>query len=214
MPSQRFERFAGVSALLAGVAGLLYAVAFIIVHQALLSALCLTLFGALAIAAWLGMYHRVRETDAGFARLALVFGLVGAIGSSIHGGYDLANAVNPPGLGLQPVADLPSQIDPRGIATFGFGGVGLGIAAWLITSEGTFPKTLGYLGSLSALLLVVLYLGRLIILDPANPGILVPALLNGFIVGPVFYIWLGCDLWRGTRTGVDQRLGETPPRAF
>jgi hypothetical protein len=183
-------------------------------HQALLSALCLTLFGALAMAAWLGMYLRVRDTDAGFALLTLVLGLVGAIASSIHGGYDLANAVNPPVLGLQQAADLPSQIDPRGIATFGFGGVGLGIAAWLITRERTLPKTLGYLGYLSALLLVVLYLGRLIILDPANPGILVPALLNGFIVGPVFYIWLGYDLWRGKRTGVDQLLGETHRRAF
>jgi hypothetical protein len=146
--------------------------------------------------------------------LALVLGLVGAIGGSIHGAYDLANAVNPPLLGLQQAVDLPSRMDPRGIATFGFGGVGLGIAAWLITRERTFPKRLGYLGCLSGLLLVVLYLGRLIILDPANPLILVPALLNGFIVGPVFYIWLGCDLWRGKRTEVDQLPGETHQRAF
>ena len=40
---------------MAGVAGFLYAIAFIILHQALLSALCLTLFGALAIAAWLAL---------------------------------------------------------------------------------------------------------------------------------------------------------------
>ena len=182
---------------MAGVAGFLYAIAFIILHQALLSALCLTLFGALAIAAWLAMYLRLRETDAGFALLAVVLGLVGAIGSSIHGGYDLATAVNLPGLGVQPAADLPSQVDPRGIATFGFGGLGLALAAWLMTRERTFAKMLGYLGCLSALLLVLLYLGRLIILDPANPLILVPALFNGFIVGPVFYVWLGYDLWIG-----------------
>jgi hypothetical protein len=178
------------------------------------SALCLTLFGALAIAAWLAIYLRLRETDAGFALLAVVLGLVGALGASIHGGYDLANAINPPGLGLQQAADLPSQLDPRGIATFGFGGLGLAVTAWLITRTRTFPKALGYLGALSAFLLVVLYLGRLIILDPANPLILVPALLNGFIVGPVFYVWLGYDLWIGNRTRVDQRPGETHQRAF
>jgi len=199
MPSQQFERFAGVTALLAGVAELLYAIAFIILHQALFAALCLTVFGALAIGVWLGMYLRVCETDRDFAMLALIFGLVGAIGGSIHGGYDLANAINPPTLGLPQAAELPSHIDPRGIATFGFGGIGLAIAAWLITRTRTFPKSLGYVGCLSALLLVVLYLGRLIILDPASFVILVPALLNGFLVGPAFYIWLGYALWNSTQ---------------
>jgi hypothetical protein len=46
-------------------------------------------------------------------------------------------------------------------------------------------------------LLVALYLGRLIILDPTSPVILVPALLNGFLVNPALYIWLGLALLRG-----------------
>jgi hypothetical protein len=56
---------------------------------------------------------------------------------------------------------------------------------------------LGYLAYLSAVLLVVLYLGRLIVLDPTNPLILVPALLNGFLVNPALYVWLGLALLRG-----------------
>jgi hypothetical protein len=55
---------------------------------------------------------------------------------------------------------------------------------------------LGYLTYLSAILLVALYLGRLIILEPTNPVILVPALLNGFLVNPAVYIWLGLTLLR------------------
>jgi hypothetical protein len=42
-----------------------------------------------------------------------------------------------------------------------------------------------------------LYLGRLIVLDPTSPVILVPALLNGFLVNPALYIWLGLALLRG-----------------
>lgn len=44
---------------------------------------------------------------------------------------------------------------------------------------------------------MILYLGRLIVLDPTNPVILVPALLNGFLVNPIFYLWLGLALLRG-----------------
>jgi hypothetical protein len=55
----------------------------------------------------------------------------------------------------------------------------------------------GYLAYLLALLLVVLYLGRLIVLNPSNPVILIPALLNGFVVSPALYIVLGFALLSG-----------------
>lgn len=199
MKSPPFERFAGASSILAGVAGFLYALSFIILRDVLLSAIFLTLLGAIAIAGLLAVYFRLRETDSAFALFALLFMLVGAIGSSIHGGYDLANAVNPPTAALQQNATLPSQVDPRGLATFGFGGVGLFVAAWLIVRGGQFAKGLGYVGYVSAILLLVLYFGRLIILDPSNPIIAYSALVNGFIVSPVLYIWLGYSLWTGKK---------------
>ena len=40
----------------------------------------------------------------------------------------------------------------------------------------------------------MLYLGRLIVFDASSPLILVPAVLNGFVVGPAWYIWLGLSL--------------------
>jgi hypothetical protein len=43
-------------------------------------------------------------------------------------------------------------------------------------------------------------IGRLIVLDPTNPLILVPALLNGFLINPIFYLWLGLALLRGHST--------------
>jgi hypothetical protein len=55
----------------------------------------------------------------------------------------------------------------------------------------------GYLAYLSAILLVVLYLGRLIVLDPTSPVILLPALLNGFLISPAFYLLVGMALLSG-----------------
>ncbi len=196
MKSTSFERFGGWMAIFAAIAGFVYAVAFVVLKSQLLSALFLTLLGLFAISALLAIYYRVRDTDTPFAFLALLFGFVSAIGTAIHGGYDLANAFNPPASIAPGLLDLPSQVDPRGLLTFGFAGIGLFVFAWLITRSEQFPKTLGYLGYLSAILSIVLYLGRLIVLNPANPVILVPVLLNGFIVSPLFYLWLGTDLLR------------------
>jgi hypothetical protein len=70
-------------------------------------------------------------------------------------------------------------------------GLGLFLLSWLVSQDKSFPKTFAYLGYLSAILMVLLYLGRLIILQATNLAIVVPALLEGFIVNPLWYLWLG-----------------------
>jgi hypothetical protein len=122
-----------------------------------------------------------------------LLGIAGALGSAVHGGYDLANAINPP----PAIPDLPNPVDPRGLLTFGVAGAALFIVAWLILRGGQFSKGLGYLACFSAVLLVALYLGRLIILEPTSSVSLVPALLNGFLVNPALYNWLGLAVLRG-----------------
>jgi hypothetical protein len=194
-----FDRFAAVTAILAGVAGFLYAVAFIIIQRSSpalgggLSALFLTLGGLFATGAVVGVYERLREAGGGFALWALLLSLGGALASLLHGGYDLANAINPP---REVNLDLPSQIDPRGLLTFGLAAIGLFVFSWLIGRSDDLPHALGWWGYLSAVLLIVLYVGRLVILNAASPAIVVPALLSGFIVNPVWYVWLGAALWR------------------
>jgi hypothetical protein len=149
------------------------------------------LAGLATTAVAVALYGRLKDTDAGFALLALGMSLGGALGSALHGGFDLANAINVPTVNAAAQADLPSQIDPRGLLTFALAGLGLFFFAWLITHGKEFPASLGYLAYALATLLVLTYLGRLVILTPTSPLVLIPAALTGFIANPIFDIWLG-----------------------
>ena len=186
-----FEKFAGWAAILAGISGFLYSISFIVLQNNLLSAVFLTLGGLFSAAALTGLYQRLRGIESGFALLGLLLSLSAALGSAIHGGYDLANALHPP---ASLNADLPNPIDPRGLLTFGIAGLGLFLLSWLMTQGMDFPRLLSYLGFLSSILMIILYLGRLIILQATNLAIVIPALLEGFLVNPIWYIWLGLTL--------------------
>jgi hypothetical protein len=192
-----FEKFAGWSAILAGISGFLYSISFIVLQNDLLSALFLMLGGLFSTAALTALYQRLRKTESGFALLGLLLSLIGVLGSAIHGGYDLANALHPPAASN---TGLPNAVDPRGLLTFGVSGLGLFLLAWLMSQNKSFPKRLAYVGYLSAALMIILYLGRLIILQAAHPAIVIPALLEGFLVNPLWYIWLGIILVRGSRS--------------
>ena len=198
-----FNKFAGTLAILAGIAGFLYSLSFIVIARSSpalggeLSGLFLLIGGLLSSAALVALYKRLEATDAAFALWALILGTVGALGGAIHGAYDLANALNPPASNLPSLADLPSQVDPRGLLTFGAAGISLLVFSWLMRRNGsTLPIHLGTLGLLVGLLLIVIYLGRLIILDATSLVIVIPALLTGFVLNPLWYIWLGLSLRR------------------
>lgn len=202
-----FDQFAGACTIAAGVINFLYAVAFVIIARSnpqlggLLSALCLLLSGLLVTTMVTALYQRLRAVDAALALWALLLGLVGALGAAIHGGYDLGNAINPPAIGsdlITNLAALPSQIDPRGLTTFGIMGIALFIFTWLMNGHSEFSKGLVYLGYVFAVLFIILYLARLIVFNPANPLLLIPVLVTGFVVNPIWHIWLGLTLRRGT----------------
>ena len=78
--------------------------------------------------------------------------------------------------------------------TFAVLGVGIALFGYLIVSGGDVPDRVGRLALVSALLLVLIYVGRLVILDPENPVLLVTALLEGFVVNPAFYVLTGFAL--------------------
>jgi len=192
-PSPAFDRAGGIAAMAIALSGLGYAVAFVLLDSDLGSALFLLLNGLLGVPVLVALYGRVQPTEPGTALCALLLGVAGALGATLHGGYDLANALHPPGV----TSDLPNAVDPRGLATFGLTGLSLAGVAWLIRRGQRLPRGLGALGYLLAGLLVALWLGRLIVLDATSPVIVAPALLAGFLVSPAWYLWLGRTLLSG-----------------
>jgi hypothetical protein len=195
--SPSYQRFASVCAILAGIVTLVYSVAFVLLANEPLASVSLLANGLLGTVVMVCLYERLKAADTSYALWALLLALAGSLGAALHGGYDLAALLHQHG----PVdASLPSSVDPRGLLTFGASGIGLWVFSQLI-ARGTsdFPKLLGYLGYVVAALQIVLYLGRLILFDAANPVIVVPALLAGFIATPLWYAWLGVSLWRGAR---------------
>src|SRR5882762_9873722 len=118
--SSTYERFAGACAVLVGALTLLYSISFIILVNEPLSSFCLLANGLLASVVLVALYERLGHADASFALWALLLGLAGAIGSAIHGGYDLAAVLHQ----HAPVdPNLPSAMDPRGLLTFGASGL-------------------------------------------------------------------------------------------
>jgi hypothetical protein len=199
-----FDRFAGWCALLAAAGALLYSIAFVIVAKsspdigAGLAAFFLAAGGILGSVVLVALYGRLREAEPGFSLWAFLLGFAGAMGSTIHGGFQLANALHPPAVAV--AADLPSEIDPRGILTFGVAGLAVLVFAWLILARGGgFTPRLGYTGLAFGVLLILTFLARLIVLDAGSALVLAPAGLAGFILGPLWYLLLGLELLRHAR---------------
>jgi hypothetical protein len=203
--ARSYERLAGSVAIAAGIGGIVYSIAFlggVVAGWApdlgkLVSSIALLVGGIFTVTVMVAIYRRLLPAAAAAALLGLALVVIGATGATVHGGFDLANAINVPA--TDPIADakLPSPIDPRGLLTFGLSGFGLLLLMLKAREFGVVKLGLGALGMLVGALMIVVYLGRLIVLDPTNPLVAAPAALTGLILSPAFYIWLGLELRRG-----------------
>jgi hypothetical protein len=190
-PDRRFDTLGGVAALAAALVSIVYAAAFVVLRNDLLASLALMAGGLLSAAALFAVYERVRGAGP-LATLGLAFGFIGTIGAAVHGAYDLANVFHPPSAGLAG----PHPIDPRGFLTFGVAGLGLICLSIAGLRVGGLKRPLLYLGLLLGAVLIVIYLGRLIVLDPASMLVLGPALV-GAILSPIWYASIGYLLLTG-----------------
>lgn len=194
MKAASLDGLAGWAALIAAIIGLVYAVAFVVLQNPLLYSLCLMIGGLLSLLVMTALFEQLRAADVALARLGWLLGAAAALGATLHGGYDLANVLNPPGELPPAVAALPSQVDPRGLLTFGVAGVAVLIAGQIMRRHPEFSRGFTLLTFLLGVLLLVVYLGRLIVLSPASPFVLFPAALTGFLLNPVWYFLLGLRL--------------------
>ena len=188
-----FDRFAGWASILAGVAGIGYALAFVVLKNVPLAADFLTLAPLLAVAGLVAVFERVRSIDSGYATLALALGAFGSLAASTHGVYDLANILHAPAA----IPDLPSAVDPRGYGTFALTGLAVLLLAGLAGRSAELPRWVSPLGLALGISLVLTFLARLVVLDPSSVLVLLPALVSG-LLSPIFFLLLGAWLlgWR------------------
>jgi hypothetical protein len=194
-----FQRFAGYCAMATGIGGFLYSVAFVLLSRAKadlglgLSWVILLAGAGLAMPVLLALYEHLRQVEPPLALLALLFSALGFSGAIMHAGYEIANIIH---LGKSPASDVASQVDPRGLLTFGLTGVGLLLFSWLMGRSPRYSAGLSRLGILTGALMIIVYLARLTVYSPTNPLVLIGAGLTGFIVSPLFFLWLGRSLLR------------------
>jgi hypothetical protein len=189
-PNLVSSKASGVAAVAAAAAALAYSVSFVILKDAVLASLFLMFGGLLATPVLIALGARFAQPVPVSALAAIVLGIAAGLGSAVHGGYDLANQLHP--VAAQ-AADLPNPVDPRGLLSFGVAGLALLILGLVVAPGGRIPRWLGVLATVSGVLLIGLYLARLIILNPADPLVLIPALLTGFLLNPAWY--LGLAVW-------------------
>jgi hypothetical protein len=213
MRSASFDRFGGICAVLLGIGGLVYAILFAFVvagSPTWVTGLWLTFLlagGLLTTIVTVALYQRLRETDEGVALWALLLGFAAAVGGFVHAAYQLI-----PITSSNPGVIVPTTpADPLGILRFGLAGVTLLILGWLIVRGGQFPRNLGYLAFFGGALLVFIYIGRLFdFITPADKITLIPPFLYGFIVHPLFYVWLGRELLRTAMPGPTPSAASSP----
>jgi hypothetical protein len=194
-----YDVLAGWAAILAGIGGFIYSLAFIVgvvLGKApdlgrTVSSGALAIGGVLTAIVAIALWDRAREASPPGALLGVAFALFGSIGAAIHGAYDLANVLHPPVADVFATNQLPNPVDPRGLLTFAAAGIGLLVLVWQVRRTAELGNWIGVLGLVVGVLLILVYLGRLIILSPTNPLVAGLAGITGFVLSPIFYIGLG-----------------------
>lgn len=195
--SRTFERFAGTCAILVGIGGLVYGLLFgwIVLGSPKAVAttwLAIGLLGALlATPVSVALYYLLRDTDRGFALLALLLGLAAALGQLENSAFGLSGSLT------TGIVSQAGPADPFGAFRFGLLGVALLIVGWLAVRSGALPRGLGYVAEIGGILLVLTYVGRLTgVIDPATKITVLPPVLYGIVIHPILYVWLGRTLRR------------------
>jgi hypothetical protein len=185
--AERFDRLAGWCALAGAALSVVYSIGFVVLKNASVYSVALMAGGILSTVALLAVYERVRAGGS-LARIGLLLALAGTLGAAIHGAFDLAVVLHPEAQGTGGGGPFP--VDPRGFLTFGVAGLGLLALTIAGLSVDRLPRNVLYVGMVFGVVLVLIYLGRLIVLDATSILVLGPALI-GAILSPIWYGWIG-----------------------
>lgn len=219
MSEQSTLRFTAIAASVVGVSALLYGIVFLVLvpeaqkgpaPASLISfahnptgrqiANVLLVIGGLAgSAAVVGIYRRLRATNAGLAVWSLVLGSMYCFATILHGIYfaflmvDLSRLYARGGEALKASAvAIASTPSPLGVGDYFLAGPWLLVTGLLMVRSPGIPRALGYLAWISAVGLFVEFAGTVIDTPAVIRATAVPGAL---VVGLVFWVWTGCILW-------------------
>lgn len=198
--------------------GVVYGILFVLVARGTTDSvfrtwLAVGIIGGLAGAGvFAALYERVRGTSATLALWAVAVGVAGSLGQTLNASVTL---------GFDVTGTSGDTPDPLGILRFGLTGIALILFGLAMSRDRSIPNNLAALGVAAGALLIVSYAGRIAgFITPASKASLIPPLLYGLVVHPLFYFWLSRllagtgsehlrDLLPGSRLG--RRLGAVPP---
>jgi hypothetical protein len=199
MNSTAFNRTAIAAAYVSGAVALAYSVTFGYYVRRGASWAQYTSSGLLVAGGLVGLpvlvalYHRLRSSDEGFALVAVLIAAVAAFGSTLHGAHDVAVFAHPDQAGS--TTAYPNFTDPRGFATFGLFGLGLVMLSLLMRSVGFSART-SVVGVVTGLSTIVVYIGRVTVLDPQRWWVAIAAVASGVVGLPLWNVLVGRDLTR------------------
>ena len=214
--TRSYERFAGACALLVATAGILFTITFAVVVRGrgpLGEVGKLGRFGGRRPARRAGLPCPQRHAAGAGGAVRpggpVSWGSAGRPGrAAVHGAYDVAVLANP----VAGSPDLPSQVDPRGVATFAAAGAALAVFGALILQPGDYPACSGRSAVLSAVLLLIVYFGPPDRPRPAQQRHQAVRRSVGCAGDAAFYLLLGRTLLRGPRTVVRRDAHGRPDR--
>ena len=143
--------------------GLLYSLAFVVLQNALLYSLCLMLGGLLSVVALVALFERLGEVDSDLALLGLILGGVNARWAQPSTAPTIWPSRSTRQRTLRPRWLRCPARSTRGVLTFGVAGLALFVAGLLMRHSQRFGRGFTALTFLLAVLLLVVYLGRLVI---------------------------------------------------
>ena len=213
MNSTAFNRTAIAAAYLSGAIALAYSLTFGYyvregANWAHYTASGLLVAGGLVgLPVLVALYQRLRAGDEGFALIALLIAAAAAFGSVLHGAHDVAVFANPDQSGS--ATAYPNFTDPRGFATFALFGLGLVVLSLLVRSVG-FRAGTSAVGALTGVSTIVVYIGRVTVLDPQRWWVAIAAIASGVVGLPLWNVLVARDL---ARLGTRNRHAQTIPSA-
>ncbi len=200
---ESFQKFGGTSAIITGVLSLAYAVFFLVIAKqaeyvgSLGAWLILAVSGIFSSAAYVALYQHLRRDSPGFALWGFIFGIASSILTLAGSTYQALLVSTAPGadaatrVAIATAQGLPSQLDPKGLATFVLFAIVSLVFGRILVGGTTLPRNLGYLALFNGFLLSVLFFANIY---GSLPLILLSGGLSSVIATPLWWIWLGTPL--------------------